>query len=118
MGRKIIPYFTDAWRRTEKNALRQLQTGNDTCASEKVYYARCKIGPQVPSTVRTIEPPPEAVQGLGVPVVPHTQQAVDDFEDLQTKHKGHQQLQEIPLTPGVILPPEHHPVRELKAYVA
>ncbi|CAL8387682.1 unnamed protein product [Boreogadus saida] len=94
------------------------QTSNDTCASEIVNCVGCKIGPQVPSTVRPIEPPPEAVQGLGVPIVPHTQQAVDDLEDLQTKHKGHQQLQEITLTPGVIPPPEHHPVRELKAYMA
>ncbi|CAL8387678.1 unnamed protein product [Boreogadus saida] len=44
-------------------------------------------------------PRPIDVPGLGVPVVPHTQQAVGDLEDLQTRHKGPQQLQEVSLHP-------------------
>ena len=44
-------------------------------------------------------PRPIDVPGLGVPVVPHTQQAVDDLEDLQARHKGPQQLQEVTLHP-------------------
>ena len=44
------------------------------------------------STAWPVEPPRQAMQGLGVPVVPCSHRAMDQLQHLGTKHMGHQQL--------------------------